>query len=213
MLTGFNEDIQYHGTTYHIQTEDKGRDNPFIETLVYSGGQIVHRERYSYKDMARNNYSEAAVADLLDTQHKRIVLYAQLGRYDDRPKPLFGERFISDRTLDEVITDYLEKEENIEPVALSVSSHKPLISKQIASIEVEVKEKVTGNPIAGAKLKVKIITSTSEPVEIDAGKTDPKGRARISFTVPELTSEEGLFLIQATSKAGLGEYKEIIHFE
>jgi hypothetical protein len=210
MLSGFNEEVKYKDVTYHIQTEDKGRDNPIIETLVYTGGQIVYRERNSYAAVAGAEYSEAEVADRLDAQHRRNVLYAVLGKFDERPKPLFGEEYTSERTLDSAIWEYLEKEENVEPVEITVSSHNPLQSKELLSLQVEVKEKSSGAPIAGAKLKIKIITAGADPTEIDAGKTDPKGRAQVSFTVPELGSGEALFLIHAMTKEGLGEYKEVV---
>ena len=41
MIVGFNTDIKHRGRVYHAQTEDKGKDNPLIETLVYTKGQIL----------------------------------------------------------------------------------------------------------------------------------------------------------------------------
>jgi len=38
MITGFNTDVKHGAKVYHVQTEDKGRNNPKIETLVYVGG-------------------------------------------------------------------------------------------------------------------------------------------------------------------------------
>ena len=40
VITGFNTDVKYRGTVYHVQTEDKGAANPLIETLIYKGGEI-----------------------------------------------------------------------------------------------------------------------------------------------------------------------------
>ena len=46
MITGFNTDVEYDGRTFHVQTEDRGQRNPVVESLVYSGGEIVAtRER------------------------------------------------------------------------------------------------------------------------------------------------------------------------
>jgi len=173
----------------------------------------MYSERYSYTHLTGEAYNEAEIAELLDAQHRRIVLYAQLGKFDSAPKPSFGSEFVSDRSLDEVVMEYLEKEENIEPVDIFVAPHPPFQGGQVASIQVEVREKESGVPIGDAKLKIKIVVSAAEPIEIDAGKTDAKGRAKISFSIPMLTSGEGLFLFHALSKKGLGEYKEIIHFE
>ncbi len=47
MITGFNTDVEYEGRVFHVQTEDKGRTNPVVESLVYSGGEIVASRRAS----------------------------------------------------------------------------------------------------------------------------------------------------------------------
>ena len=44
MITGFNTDIKHNEKVYHVQTEDKGVGNPYIESLVYVGGEILARE-------------------------------------------------------------------------------------------------------------------------------------------------------------------------
>ncbi len=37
MVTGFNTDVQHDGKIYHVQTEDKGVDNPLIEIVLPVG--------------------------------------------------------------------------------------------------------------------------------------------------------------------------------
>jgi len=32
MITGFNSDIEYGGKVFHVQTEEKGLDNPVVIT-------------------------------------------------------------------------------------------------------------------------------------------------------------------------------------
>jgi hypothetical protein len=59
MITGFNTDVAYEDRTFHVQTEDKGRTNPVVESLVYSGGEIVASRRASYAELAASaRYSE-----------------------------------------------------------------------------------------------------------------------------------------------------------
>src|SRR5205809_235221 len=47
VITGFNTDIRHNDKVYHIQTEDKGLQNPYIESLVYVGGDILASEAES----------------------------------------------------------------------------------------------------------------------------------------------------------------------
>ena len=38
MISGHNTDLLHNGVVYHVQTEDKGRSNPVIESFIYIGG-------------------------------------------------------------------------------------------------------------------------------------------------------------------------------
>ena len=51
MITGYNTDVRHGEVVYHVQTEDKGAANPFIESLVYVGGQVLASKRASYADL------------------------------------------------------------------------------------------------------------------------------------------------------------------
>ena len=54
MITGFNTDVSYKGLVYHVQTEDKGPQNPLIETLVYKGGEILASRRLPYGELIKD---------------------------------------------------------------------------------------------------------------------------------------------------------------
>lgn len=49
MITGYNTDVRHSDVVFHVQTEDKGLPAAWIESLIYVGGQIVARRRFSYK--------------------------------------------------------------------------------------------------------------------------------------------------------------------
>ena len=79
VLTGFNTDIEYSGTTYHVQTEDKGRANPLVESLVYTSGEILYTRRTPYHDLLAENVDSGAIATLMERQHRTIVQAVQTG--------------------------------------------------------------------------------------------------------------------------------------
>ena len=64
VITGFNTDVKYRGTVYHVQTEDKGAANPLVETLVYRGGEILGSRRLPYGQLAERN--EADITRLME---------------------------------------------------------------------------------------------------------------------------------------------------
>ena len=108
MITGFNTDVDYDGRIFHVQTEDKGRDNPIIESLVYSRGEIVAARNTSYEDFnASEDYSEDEVMDRMERQHQALIRDILNGKFESEgPRP-FGHNIISNRSLDEVVARFL----------------------------------------------------------------------------------------------------------
>ncbi len=102
MITGFNTDVKYRGLVYHVQTEDKGKVNPLIETLIYKGGEILASRRLPYAELARDADAEAAIGRLMEEQHKAMILEVKRGRFAP-PVELRSE----DLSLDEIVLAYL----------------------------------------------------------------------------------------------------------
>ncbi|HEX5708899.1 MAG TPA: hypothetical protein VFX96_16485, partial [Pyrinomonadaceae bacterium] len=82
-ITGFNTDIEHGGTTYHVQTEDKGLDTPIILSLVYVGGAILASKRAPYDDLIAEGFDEGTLTERLQRQHKLICAAVKAGRVDD----------------------------------------------------------------------------------------------------------------------------------
>jgi hypothetical protein len=73
MLVGYNTNISYQGTVYHVQTEDSGVRNPHIITLLYDKGTILARKKASYADIAESPDYEEKVRELMKEQHKAMI--------------------------------------------------------------------------------------------------------------------------------------------
>jgi hypothetical protein len=82
VITGFNTDVEFQGTTYHVQTEDKGLATPLILSLVYNRGTILASKRSPYDDLLKN-FDEKVLAERLQKQHKLICAAIQAGRIED----------------------------------------------------------------------------------------------------------------------------------
>ena len=102
MITGFNTDVKYRGLVYHVQTEDKGKVNPLIETLIYKGGEILASRRLPYAELVRDSHTEAAISRLMEEQHKAMILEVKRGKFapaeEDHPEDL---------SLDEIVLAWL----------------------------------------------------------------------------------------------------------
>ena len=82
MITGFNTDVKYGDTVYHVQTEDKGVKNPLILSLIYVKGTILDAFRIRYDEfLDSGRFSEAQLQKILEFQHRQIVGAIKRGKY------------------------------------------------------------------------------------------------------------------------------------
>ncbi len=103
MITGFNSDVKYRGLVYHVQTEDKGTENPLIETLIYRGGEILASRRLPYAELIEGNDAEKAISRLMEEQHNSMILEVKHGAF----APAEEERAGEDLSLDEIVLTFL----------------------------------------------------------------------------------------------------------
>ena len=82
MITGFNTDVKHKNRVFHIQTEDKGEGNPYVESLVYVGGEILATKRTSYAEVVSAGRDDPAIQDLMEQQHRTMIAAIQRGRFD-----------------------------------------------------------------------------------------------------------------------------------
>lgn len=80
MIAGFNTDIDHNGTTYHVQTEDKGAPAHMIMTLVYDKGTILASKRTTYGELAGIGLDEKEIAERVSRQHKLMCAAVKGGR-------------------------------------------------------------------------------------------------------------------------------------
>lgn len=115
MLSGINTDIEYNGKVYHVQTEDKGINNPVVITQLFLGGTIMSSKKTSYADILRVDCLNDVVRDLMKEQHKSMVKELLSGRFDldarKDAKETKQEVVPDKRSLDDVILDYLSSDD------------------------------------------------------------------------------------------------------
>src|SRR5215831_4893411 len=83
MIIGFNTDVPHEGLVYHVQSEDRGKDNQILESLVYIGGTVIAKKLTSYSDKLVEGAGEEAIASLLKRQHQVIIAAIKAGRIEE----------------------------------------------------------------------------------------------------------------------------------
>ncbi len=75
MISGFNTDIDYQGTVYHVQTEDWGIGNPFFVSRVFHNGAVVKSIKTGYEEvLPESSFNEVRSIRLaMKIQHQQIL--------------------------------------------------------------------------------------------------------------------------------------------
>lgn len=227
MITGFNTDIKHNSRVYHIQTEDKGLQNPCIESLVYVGGEILASKKTSYASQVAQGIDEKVIAQLMEQQHKTVIAAVKRGRFDEKlpddplddtaspidlrtraaPTP---EEPADDRTLDQVIIDYLAAEAESEHLELTLLTTSEFIAGQSTELRVSTRRSISHAPIAAATVEVKVISTVEVPRVIYRGKTAADGVATIRCAIPAFHEGTAAIIISAQSPFGNDEVKQLV---
>jgi hypothetical protein len=103
VITGFNTDVSVRGVVYHVQTEDKGKENPLIETLIYKGGEILASRRLPYTEIVTGADTQGQITRLMEDQHKAMILEVKRGAFAPAEEAVVRE----DLSLDEIVLAFL----------------------------------------------------------------------------------------------------------
>ncbi|HEX9940626.1 MAG TPA: hypothetical protein VGG03_01305 [Thermoanaerobaculia bacterium] len=286
MNTGYNTDVRHGEVVFHVQTEDKGVANPYIESLVYVGGQVLASKRASYADLlAEGKDEKEEIVALMKHQHQTMIAAIRHGKLDARlaslnagrqtgqhaafeapapavkpatgrvvpppapaPPPVppparteSGETVARssetvargatmapppvpaaarpaapprpagpDRTLDQVILEYLTSEADQEQLVLMLEDERDLTLGRRATLALRTSSSKTGQPVAGAQVSVRMISTVLEPRVLAAGRTDERGRLTLGFDIPQLNRGTSALIVNAVSAIGRAELKHLL---
>ncbi|HEY3204299.1 MAG TPA: hypothetical protein VGL03_11625 [Thermoanaerobaculia bacterium] len=232
MITGFNTDVKHRNRVFHIQTEDKGESNPCVESLVYVGGEILATKRTSYAEVVQSGHDDHAVQDLMEQQHRTMIAAIQRGRFDgpngsiqipegmsptaaappeeareESTAPPGSESPLAqtDRSLDQMVLDYLASDEVPDEVDLSLSPKPEFLSGRSVQTKLKATSGSPPRPLAGASVVVRILSTSARASTVFQGKTSSDGSCFVSFMVPALPNGSAAAVIRVTSATASSE--------
>ncbi len=239
MIAGYNTDVRHGEIVFHVQTEDKGIDNPYVESLVYVGGRVLAAKRSSYAALLAEGKGPEAISALMDHQHRAVIAAIRQGRFDTKVETMLGrpvaastssvaipvappemtelEDFLastrateSERTLDQVILEYLLSEAEQEHLQLSVESDHDLSFGRLADLRLMASSSKSGAGVRDVNVEVRLISTVAEAQTLASGRTDLEGRLRLAFPIPELRGGAAALIINAESTLGSAELKHLL---
>lgn len=277
MITGYNTDVRHGEVVFHVQTEDKGTANPYIESLVYVGGQVLASKRASYAELLAEGKDEKDIVALMDHQHRTMIAAIRHGKLDaklaaltsgrqtgqfpipavetpvSRPVPVVPPPVapapampapppttpvalqtpppsrvdsgatvarpapppsrptpMPERTLDQVILEYLTNEADQEQLVLLLDEDAKLGLGQRAELVLRTSSSKSGNPVSGAQISIRMISTVAEPRVLAAGRTDDRGLLPLAFDIPQVGRGTSALIITAASSIGRAELKHLL---
>lgn len=247
MITGYNTDVRHREVVFHVQTEDKGMSNPYIESLIYVGGQVLANKRSSYAQLLDEGKSEKDIVAMMDLQHRTMIAAIRHGKFDERLAALAQGRATGqhqvmaptgqipvqakpetiapaapslpplpkpapapERTLDQVILEYLTSEADQEQLVLLLDGEADLRLGEAASLTLRTTSSKSGQPVAGAQISARMISTIGEPKMLGSGRTGADGALTLSFDVPPLGRGTAALIITAISSIGRAELKHLL---
>ena len=230
MITGYNTDVKHNNRVFHIQTEDKGESSPYIESLVYVGGQILATRKTSYADVGKSGRDDKAIQELMEQQHRTMIAAIQRGRFDGpdnslkTPEGMGGGASgaagaeeeaddagaAGDRTLDQVILDYLAAELKHEQIDVLFAPSPEFQAGRTADFKIKAETSESRQAVAGAVVQIRILSTVTKPEMVFQGKTTSDGSCVVSFPVPAMSEGSAAVVIRVSSPTGSTEYKYMV---
>lgn len=187
MIFGYNTNVTVAGTSYHVQTEDRGVANALIDTTVYCRGRVMHRRTNNYFDLLPLDADrEGALKLRLDEQHRGVLEQIRTGVLVLAPPPALPASAPS-------------------ALALELMNAKSWLTGKRAKLRIAVRHKEDGSDVAGAQVVARI-----DGAETPGGfktRTGKDGQAHLEFDMPHLSGAEPALVIEASNEEAKGSLR------
>jgi hypothetical protein len=123
-----------------------------------------------------------------------------------RPTPWRSEstRPSGDRTLDQVILEYLASEGSPEQIDLTFSPAPEFVAGKRVDVRVRAELALSRRPVAGATVQIRLVSS-EKPIPVFQGRTGPDGGCVVAFLMPPVPAGVAAAVVRLTSAAGSTE--------
>ena len=140
--------------------------------------------------------------DRMERQHQLLIREILNGKFGaDGPKP-FGHNIITNRRLDEVVSEFLETSYTPEPIRVEWVEESAVVAGTATSIRLQVLLDENGKPAGGAHVELLLVSALSDPVTLYSAATDRQGQLVAEFDLPDLVAEDTEFSLVCLARMG-----------
>jgi len=116
----------------------------------------------------------------------------------------------AERSLDQVIIEYLAAEAASERLELNLVKGGELVSGEPVALTVRASTSLTDRPVAGAQVTLRIVSSIAPTQVLYRGASGADGLVKVTAALPDIGSGNAALIISATSALGTQEIKQLI---
>jgi hypothetical protein len=179
--------VRVGNALYHVQTEDRGPAHPFLDTVVYVAGRVVHKRSTSYEDLTAGTAQGEALAnqlhERLSQQHREVMVQLEAGTLQLNEPGAAPVKVVAAASSEELEVRLLNS--------------KSWMEAGNAKLEVELRNKVSEMAIGGADVEAFLEADKKRTAPVHT-RADTKGHATLSFPLPSAIVEGTALVIRAT---------------
>jgi hypothetical protein len=199
MNFGFNSNVHVGNVLYHVQTEDRGPSHPFLDTVVYVAGRVVHKRSTSYQDLAGGSAQGEALArqlhERLAQQHREVMAQLEAGTLQLST--------LADASTQEAAAASRES------LDVHLLNPKSWLASRTATLNVELRRGNSAEETAGAEIEAFLEAEKGRSASIRT-MADAKGRATVRFQLPATIAQGTALVIRATDGTLYGELRFLL---
>jgi len=184
---GFNSNVRVGNALYHVQTEDRGPAHPFLDTVVYVAGRVVHKRSTSYQDLTGGAAEGEALAnqlhERLSQQHREVMAQLEAGTLQLHEAAAVPVKVVAAASSNDLEVRLLNP--------------KSWLDAGNATLEVELRNKVSEVAVGSADVEAFLEADKKRSAPIRT-RADAEGHATLSFPLPAAVAEGTALVIRAT---------------
>ncbi len=206
MHFGHNSNVRIGDILFHVQTEDRGFQHPFIDTTVYSEGRVLHRRTTSYYDVLEmDGNREEILQKRVEEQHRSVVEEIRAGTLKLAPPPAPSQAAPAKDSAGAAAAAGDSAGTQATGLRVKLLNPNSWFGGGKATLKLQVAAKGTEAPLEGIEVEARVegaVTPTAH-----GGKTGANGEIELTFVMPRMGPEGGALVIRASSDAGQDELR------
>ena len=193
MNFGFNSNVRVGQALFHVQTEDRGPSHPFLDTVVYMSGRVIHKRSTSYAEFAAG----IAEKDLAQKLHERLAL---------QHRDVIAELEAGTIEIPGKSATVTNNANGARALELQLLNPKEWFADGIVTLKISLTENPSMRKISAAEVQA-FLEQGRHRTPCAESSTDSQGLVMLKFPMPADVADGAALVVRATDNISFGELR------